>query len=144
MGDDMDGAIVGETLALPKAMRDEIVVHSMELAPRECCGVIVGPAGTPAELRRLTNLEPGIDRYLVDDAELYALSREVDERGWEFVVIYHSHPVSVAFPSKTDRELAFWDAAVYVICSLEHPDTPVLRAFRIVDDAVTEVQLIEA
>ena len=135
--------VMGETLALPETMRDEIVAHSRELAPRECCGVIVGPPGVPAELRRLTNLEPGVDRYLVDDAELYALSREVDERGWEFVVIYHSHPVSVAFPSKTDRELAFWDSAVYVICSLEHPDAPSLRAFRIVDDAVTEVELVE-
>ena len=77
----------------------------------------------------------------MDDAELYALSREVNLRGWEFVAIYHSHPTSVAFPSKTDRELAFWEEAVYVICSLEHPDAPVLRGFRIVADEVTEVEL---
>lgn len=129
------------TMTLPNAMRTEIVAHSRELAPRECCGVIVGPAGVAAELHRLTNLEPGVDRYLVDDAELYALSREVDLRGWEFVAIYHSHPVSVAFPSKTDRELAFWEEAVYVICSLEHPDAPVLRGFRIVGGEVAEVAL---
>ena len=132
----------GQKLALPAGMRDEIVAHARELFPRECCGVIVGPPGEPAELHRLTNLEPGVDRYLVDDAELYALSREVDERGWDFVAIYHSHPVSVAFPSKTDRELAFWEEAVYVICSLEHPDAPVVRGFRIVADEVTEVELV--
>ena len=131
----------GETLVLPAGMREEIVAHSRELAPRECCGVIVGPAGEATELRRLTNLEAGVDRYLVDDAELYALSRENDERGWDFVVIYHSHPVSVAFPSATDRELAFWEDAVYVICSLEQPDAPVLRGFRIIQDEVTEVEL---
>jgi len=131
----------GGTLMLSAAMRAEIVAHSRELAPRECCGVIVGPAGVAAELHRLTNLEPGIDRYLVDDAELYALSREVDLRGWEFVAIYHSHPISVAFPSVTDRELAFWEEAVFVICSLERPDAPVLRAFRIVADEVTEVEI---
>lgn len=132
---------MSETLSLPAAMREEIVAHSRELAPRECCGVIVGPPGVPAELHRLTNLESGVDRYLVDDDELYALSRANDERGWDFVAIYHSHPVSVAFPSKTDRELAFWEDAVYVICSLQHPDAPILRAFRIVADAVTEVEL---
>jgi len=131
-----------ETLVLSREMRAEIVAHSRELAPRECCGVILGPAGVAAELHRLTNLEPGVDRYLVDDAELYALARANDERGWDFVAIYHSHPVSVAFPSKTDRELAFWEEAVYVICSLEHPDAPVLRGFRIVADEVAEVELV--
>ena len=132
----------GGTLVLSAEMRAEIEAHSRELAPRECRGVILGPAGVAAELHRLTNLEPGVDRYLVDDTELYALSRANDARGWEFVVIYHSHPVSVAFPSKTDRELAFWEDAVYVICSLEQPDAPVLRAFRIVEDVVTEVALV--
>jgi len=133
--------VSGESLVLPEAMRVEILAHSRELAPRECCGVIVGPPGVAAELHRLTNLEPGVDRYDVDPAELYALARANDERGWDFVAIYHSHPVSVAFPSKTDRELAFWEEAVYVICSLEHPDAPVLRGFRIVADEVTEVEI---
>ena len=67
--------------------------------------------------------------------------REIDAAGEDVQVVYHSHPETVAYPSKTDVEFAFWPEAVYVICSLEHPNAPVLRGFRIVDGEITEVAL---
>lgn len=39
------------------------------------------------------------------------------------------------------REVACWEDVVYVTRSLERPEAPVLRAFRIAQDAVTEVAL---
>src|SRR5690606_768426 len=44
--------------------------------------------------------------------------------------IYHSHPVSVAYPSATDAWNAHYPDCIYFICSLEHDDAPVIRAFR--------------
>ena len=128
-------------LPLPAAMRDEIVAHARELAPRECCGVIAGRDGRPTALHRLENMEPGVDRYRVDDAELFRTYRALDERDEEFLAIYHSHPVSPAYPSATDVALAAWPDAVYLICSLADPDQPVLRAFRIVEERITEVEI---
>ncbi|MEA2510672.1 MAG: [CysO sulfur-carrier protein]-S-L-cysteine hydrolase [Thermomicrobiales bacterium] len=128
-----------ETLTLPKAMREEIVAHARAEAPRECCGVIAGRDGRPTRLYRLTNLEPGVDRYLIDDEEIYRVYREIEDGGEDLLAIYHSHPVSVAYPSKTDVAFAFWSESFYVICSLEHPDEPVIRAFRIVDEQIAEV-----
>ncbi|HKG26270.1 MAG TPA: M67 family metallopeptidase [Thermomicrobiales bacterium] len=127
------------TLILPEAMRAEIIAHARAEAPRECCGVIAGRNGEPTRLYRLTNLEPGVDRYLIDDEELYRVYREIDEGGKDLLAIYHSHPVSVAYPSKTDVAFAFWEESFYVICSLEHPEAPVIRAFRIVGGEIAEV-----
>jgi proteasome lid subunit RPN8/RPN11 len=131
----------GQTLVLPAAMREEIMAHARADAPRECCGIIAGRNGEPTRLYRLTNLEPGVDRYLIDDAEVYRVYREIEDGGDELLAIYHSHPVSVAYPSKTDVALAFWEEAFYVICSLEHPEAPVIRAFRIVGEEITEVDV---
>ena len=59
--------------------------------------------------------------------------RECDEKRWSFLVIYHSHTASEAYPSPTDIRLAFWPEAYYALVSLERPDEPVVRAFRILD-----------
>jgi proteasome lid subunit RPN8/RPN11 len=126
---------------LPEAMREEIVAHARAEAPRECCGVIGGRAGHATRLDRLTNLEPGVDRYRIDDAELYRVYRELDDAGADIVAIYHSHPVSAAYPSRTDVALAMWPDAVYLICSLADPTAPDLRAFRIRDGQITETPL---
>lgn len=132
-----------EPFVLPAAMRDEIVAHARAEAPRECCGIIAGTASGLTTLHRLTNNYEGVDFYRIDDDELYRLYMELEQRGEEIAAIYHSHPVSVAFPSARDVEYAAWSDPVYVICSLEHPESPVLRAFRIVDGTISELEIAE-
>jgi len=131
----------GEQLILPPAIREEIVAHARGYAPRECCGVIAGRVGAPTQLHRLTNVEPGVSRYLFDDEEFYRVYWEIENRGETLLAVYHSHPVTVAFPSKTDVEFAFWPDAVYVICSLEVPEEPAIRGFRIVDGEISEIEI---
>jgi proteasome lid subunit RPN8/RPN11 len=131
------------TVRLPAAMRDEIVAHARAEAPRECCGIIGGRDGALTELHRMTNLYPGVDFYEPDGNELYGLYRDLEDRGLEIAAIYHSHPVSVAYPSVRDVEHAGWPDSIYLICSLEHPDAPVIRAFRIVDGAITELTITD-
>ncbi len=134
----------GAPVLLPKAMRDEIVAHARAEAPRECCGVIGGRAGQPTRLERLTNLEPGVTLYRIDDAELYRVYRELDAAGADILAIYHSHPVSPAYPSATDVALAAWPDACYLICSLADPAAPDLRAFRIRGNQITEAPIVTA
>lgn len=130
-----------ETLVLPGAARAEIIDHARDHTPRECCGIVAGRDGQVTEVHRLTNTEPGNTRYLFDDEEFFKLYWELENRGESLLAVYHSHPATVAYPSKTDVEFAFWPEAVYVICSLEHPDAPVIRGFRIVEGEITEVTL---
>jgi proteasome lid subunit RPN8/RPN11 len=130
-----------EQLIVPVSIREEIVAHARDHAPRECCGVITGKNGAITQLFRLTNLEQSNNRYLFDDEEFYRIYWEIENRGEELLSVYHSHPVTVAYPSKTDVEFAFWPEAIYLICSLENASDPVIRGFRIVDGAISEVEL---
>jgi proteasome lid subunit RPN8/RPN11 len=130
-----------DRLVLPQAIRDEIIAHARDHAPRECCGVIAGRGGAVTGLYRLTNLEQSVNRYLIDDEEFYRTYWDIENRGEELISVYHSHPVTVAYPSKTDVEFALWPEAVYIICSLEIEHAPVIRGFRIVDGTISEVEL---
>ena len=70
-----------------------------------------------------------IENYEVDPQTLL-LQFEFEEHGDEMMGIYHSHPVSVAYPSATDAWNAHYPDSIYFICSLQHDDDPVIRAFR--------------
>ena len=128
-------------LHLPVPLREQIVAHARAEAPRECCGLVAGRDGLATRLFPLTNVEPGTTRYRIDDGEVYRLYREIEDRGEEIVAIYHSHPVTPAYPSPTDVALAFWPEAFYVICSLADGDRPVIRAFRIADGRIDEAAI---
>ena len=128
-------------LTLPDALIDEMIAHAREEAPNECCGIIAGQDGRAVKLFRANNSEASPFRYNVDSKDLFRIHRECDENGWEFMVIYHSHTASEAYPSATDVRLAFWPDTFYVLVSLMEPDEPVVRAFRIVDGRVEEEEL---
>jgi [CysO sulfur-carrier protein]-S-L-cysteine hydrolase len=130
---------------LPASMRDEIIAHAMQESPRECCGIIAGRDGVPVRLYRATNIAPGNTLYEIDPAELIDFEfRELPAQELEIVAIYHSHPATEAYPSETDRRLAFWPQAVYLICSLADPGQPRIRGFRLRDGEVTELELTPA
>ena len=127
---------------LPPEMLAAIGEHARRDAPRECCGVIAGRDGVPNRLYALRNIAEGNRLYEIDPIQLMELEfNELEKDGSEIVAIYHSHPTSPAYPSRTDVELAFWPQAVYLICSLERPDAPEIRGFLLRDGSITEVAL---
>jgi proteasome lid subunit RPN8/RPN11 len=131
-------------LTLPQAYIEEMIGHAREEAPNECCGIIAGQDGHAEKLFRAKNAEASPYRYSVDPQDLFRIYRECEQNGWEFLVIYHSHTASEAYPSLTDVRLAFWPDAYYVLVSVQEPDDPVVRAFRIVDGQVSEEELATA
>lgn len=128
-------------LTLPQEFIDEMIAHAREEAPNECCGIIAGENGRAVKLYRARNSEASPYRYSVDPRDLFAIHRECEENGWEFLAIYHSHTASEAYPSPTDVRLAFWPESYYVLVSLMEPDEPAVRAYRILDGQVTEEEL---
>jgi proteasome lid subunit RPN8/RPN11 len=131
-------------LRLEQHFIDEMIAHAREDAPNECCGIIGGVDGRAKKLYRAINAEASPYRYSVDAKDLLRIHREIDGNGWEFLVIYHSHTHTEAYPSPTDVRLAGWPEAYYVLVSLAEAE-PVVRAFRIVDGAITEdpIEVVE-
>ena len=128
-------------LTLDRSYVDEMIAHAREDAPNECCGIIAADDGAAKKLYRAVNAEASPYRYNVDPKDLLRIYHDLDDRGWDVMVIYHSHTHTEAYPSPTDTSLAAWPDAYYVIVSLEDEANPVVRAFRIMDGEVTEEEL---
>jgi proteasome lid subunit RPN8/RPN11 len=122
-------------------MVDEIISHAREEMPDECCGLIAAKDGDAVQVFRATNAEASPVRYGLDPHEQYRIMMEIEDRGWSLGAIYHSHTRSPAYPSQTDVNLAFYPEALYLIVSLEDPERPDLRAFRIVDGNIDETEI---
>ncbi len=122
-------------------MVDEIVAHARDELPNECCGLIAAENGRAVKLFRTSNAEASPVRYGLDPREQYKIMMEIDRSGWMLGAIYHSHTRSPAYPSQTDVNLAFYPEAVYLIVSLQDAEQPDLRAYRIVDGQIDEVEL---
>jgi [CysO sulfur-carrier protein]-S-L-cysteine hydrolase len=127
-------------LRISQALLDEIVEHARADAPNECCGMIAASDGRAVEVHRATNAAASPLRYELDGMEQYRIQTAIEDAGLELGAIYHSHTRSEPTPSQTDINLAFYPDAEYLIVGLQH-DEPDVRAWRIVDGAVTEAAL---
>jgi proteasome lid subunit RPN8/RPN11 len=119
----------------------EIVEQALREFPNEACGVIAAEAGVPVKVFPIRNADASPATYRLDAREQLRVFEELDERGWDLWAIYHSHTHSEAYPSETDRRLAFYPDARYVLISLEDREHPVLRSFFIREGDVEEEEL---
>jgi proteasome lid subunit RPN8/RPN11 len=119
----------------------EIVEQGLREFPNECCGVIAAADGVPVKVFAMTNADASPVTYRLDGMEQLRVFDEIDEQGWELWAIYHSHTHSEAYPSETDRRLAFYPDARYMLLSLADREEPVIRSFYLTDGEVTEEEL---
>ncbi|MCC7355129.1 MAG: M67 family metallopeptidase [Anaerolineae bacterium] len=128
---------------LPQSMYDEIIAHTKEGGPAEICGMIAGKEGKAVKLYRIANAaENPVVTYFMEPHDQLRAFRDMDEHGWELLAIYHSHPSSENYPSQTDVRQAFYPEAYYIIATLYRPSAVPLRAYRIVDNVITEELVI--
>ncbi len=111
--------------------------------PLETCGVIAGPEGSDSPLRLIPmrNAAKSADFFQFDAQEQLRVWKEMEDRGEEPVVIYHSHSGSRAYPSPDDALFAWEPNAHYVIIGIDPTGKPEARSFRIIDGDVTEEKL---
>jgi proteasome lid subunit RPN8/RPN11 len=120
----------------------EIVEQGLREFPNECCGVIAANGdGRPVKVFTMRNADASPVTYRLDGKEQLQVFDEMDEQGWELWAIYHSHTHSGAYPSDTDRRLAFYPESRYMVLSLADREQPQLRSFFITDGAVEEEEL---
>jgi len=127
-------------LEIPRPMLDVMVTHARNGLPNEACGVVAGRDGRAEQVYPMRNAEDSPVVYRFDEQEQLRVFGEVEDRGWDLVAFFHSHPRTGAYPSPTDRALAHWRDPVtgeevpaypgvrYLILSLAD-GAPTLRAF---------------
>jgi proteasome lid subunit RPN8/RPN11 len=117
-------------LFIAEAILDQVVEHARAGKPQEVCGIMRGRDERVVELVRGRNVAPDPVMDYVVDAQTLLRQFDFEEDGDEMTAIYHSHPVSPAYPSASDAWNAHYPDSAYLICSLENDAAPVVRAYR--------------
>ena len=134
-----------QMIEIPVDIKEQMIAHALGEFPNESCGLLAGSSngtpGAPARAERfvpMKNADASPVSYRLDPSEQLRAFNELDDAGLELVAIYHSHTHSDAYPSDTDRRLAFYPDAHYLLLSLQDRDNPVLRGFTIREGDVEE------
>ena len=121
----------------------QIVAQGLEGKPLEICGFLAGrstPEGKEvAAIFPIESDDKSALTYAMNPLQQMRAEREIRALGLEIVGIYHTHPATVPFPSKTDVARAHWGETddllfpdySYLIVSLREPRTPEPRSFKI-------------
>jgi proteasome lid subunit RPN8/RPN11 len=130
-------------LELPATFRDAIVAHARRDHPDECCGVIAGCDGVPQRLIPMENAERSPTGFTFESGEWLRVNRDMDARDEEVVVVYHSHTMTEAAPSRTDiRWAANTPGAHWLLVSTRDPQVDEVRSFIIEGETVTEESVV--
>jgi [CysO sulfur-carrier protein]-S-L-cysteine hydrolase len=104
-----------------------------------------------SDLQRLSPEERADIAFQMDAREMAMAQRDIRSKGLALLGFYHSHTLSPARPSQTDITIAMefesyraklnLPEPFHLIVSLEHPDQPDVRAYRIQETWAREIPI---
>lgn len=142
-----------DRLYLPRAIREEILVHLLDATPNEGVGLLaVGETyreddgQLAVEAIRFypgTNIDASPSRFTMEPAEVVRALRAIGDQGLALGAIVHSHLRGPATPSTTDlREAYYPDALMMIVSFADQPAA--LRAWRVAhEDDLRVVQPVD-
>lgn len=104
-----------QEVSLTSAHYQEIVDISESIAPIEACGVIAGKSGISTHIYPITNTLNSPYEYLMDPAEMLKAFYDCDEKDWEVLAFFHSHPNHPPIPSQTDLARNYYPDTPHII-----------------------------
>ena len=137
-------------MTLTQSQLDEMFAQMRRDAPHETCGMIGGRDGRALKIYPIKNVaENRVKNYLMDGMDQIRAMQDMDDNGYEIVSIYHSHPVTRAYPSPTDvrdaydaeAQVALYPGAVYIIMTLMNTDAPEAHGYLLDGETITEIPL---
>lgn len=145
-------------LKLSRAQFEQIVAHGLEGKPLEICGFLAGRSipegGVVVEVFPIESDDKSEMTYVMNPLQQMRAEKEIRIKGLEVLGVYHTHPSTEPYPSKTDVARAHWNESndlmfpeySYLIVSLRNPHAPELRTFkirgRIIPDDIEEVAVV--
>jgi proteasome lid subunit RPN8/RPN11 len=120
-----------------------MLAHAREVAPDECCGLLIGHAGKVDRSVRARNARRSPRTYLIDPRDHFAAIRSARDTGATVVGYYHSHPATPPEPSPTDKAEAVPGDHYYLIVSPGGGDVPEqVQAFWLIGGNFRPVDLV--
>ncbi|MCP4429259.1 MAG: M67 family metallopeptidase [Chloroflexi bacterium] len=119
----------------------QLLAHLQSEYPLEACGILAGQMGRVVKIYPIGNILQSRTAYEMNPKQQLAAMLEIEDRSWEMLAIYHSHPNGPETPSPTDIAQAYYPDTIQLIVSLRQRERPSIRAFTIVDGRVEEVEI---
>ncbi len=123
---------------ISSGIHQEILKHCQASLPNEACGFLARDIHTQEQHFHPIGNDAASPRFFsMNPKEQLRAERAMEETGQQLEAIVHSHPLSEAFPSRTDLKQAHWPESdelihpgiPWLIISLEDPDKPSMRVF---------------
>ena len=130
-----------EVLYIKRPFYQAMLAHLQANYPLEACGILAGATNLVTQLYAIDNVLASPVAYEMDPQQQLQAMIDLEERGWEMVAIFHSHPTGPEHPSPTDIAQAYYPECIYIIVSLIDRNQPVVRGFRIDNGRYHEFQL---
>ncbi len=134
-------ATVTKVLRLSNEHWTQIQVHASSLIPEEACGLVAGLNRISTQVFPVENELHSPVRFQMEPYGQLGAMEEIEEKGWEILAIYHSHPKGPPHPSPTDIAESYYPDSVNLICYLEDKIWK-CRGFLIVDREVQEIRVL--
>ena len=112
------------TIIIEKKHLDKIKKHVEKLFPEEACGILIGIPGNPAIVKDVIPTKNAFNgdktkNYEIDPLDLAKADKKAEQKNWEIIGVFHSHPNCPGKPSKTDTKKA-WPEISYFIISVKN------------------------
>lgn len=132
-----------QKITLPRTIVNTILKLAQSRTEKEICGLISKKPDGEMKLYPIDNIASDPERFFeMDPAETISSMKHMRKENAELFAIFHSHPHSPAFPSKTDIEQAGYPDALYLIISLNTKGVLELKGYKIQQDSVSSVDLV--
>jgi proteasome lid subunit RPN8/RPN11 len=94
-----------------KQMEEDIIARS----PEEACGLVAGVGNESRLIIPVTNILHDAFRFRLDPNEELKAFMYVEDKGWDILAVYHSHPNGIDHPSPTDIDELTFPGIIYLI-----------------------------
>ena len=103
-------------ITISKTLIDQMIKHSFDENPNECCGILSGKNGNVSKLYKIANSASSPFRYVMDPKDMYNAMKDSEDNELDFMVFYHSHThTPILIPMAADNRSLNVANAVSVI-----------------------------
>ncbi|MEM3143409.1 MAG: M67 family metallopeptidase [Candidatus Nitrosotenuis sp.] len=119
-----------KSVTITQSQKKSLIAHAQNSLPNESCAILFGIEDAEnviiSDIFLTENAEQSKTNFTISNEDLLFGYQEAERRRLQVVGIFHSHPDSMAYPSKTDIKFMEINPVVWVIFSTKFSD---LRAY---------------
>jgi proteasome lid subunit RPN8/RPN11 len=127
-------------LVITSDLWDRIVSDVQKRLPEEACGLLAGCGNQVLDVIPIENVFHSPTRYRMKPQGQLSAFQHIEQKNWEMLAIYHSHPAGPGYPSNTDINEAYYPESVYIIVS-QDSGIFIPRGFMINDGHILEISI---